>query len=115
MTSPSSLLNVRNRRGEASADRISGLFSLSPADASPLHYLHPRPQIEQLPPFTVFYHRIKERVAPAEQPFGVLVAHVDAALAHGSPKIVVPVGAVKRDACRVEECDPGDPDQLVGV
>ena len=35
--------------------------------------------------------------APAEQPFGILVAHIDAAVAHLHPEIVMPECPVKGD------------------
>ena len=32
---------------------------------------------------------------PAEKPFGIRRAHVDTAMAHGSAKVIMPVGAMK--------------------
>src|SRR5271157_6550772 len=48
------------------------------------------------------------RQVPAEEPLGFLGAHVDAAMAHGGPEIVVPVGSMEGVALVGEEAVPGD-------
>lgn len=53
--------------------------------------------------------------APAVEPFGVFIAHVDAAVTHWSPEIVMPVCAMKSYTGGMEEANPGDAGEFVCV
>ena len=52
---------------------------------------------------------------PAEQPFGILGAHVDTTMAHGHAEVLMPVGSVKSMALSGEEGSPGDAGELIIV
>src|SRR5512135_3283000 len=52
---------------------------------------------------------------PAEDLFGLVGAHIDAAVAHGGPEIVVPVSAVESLAVAGEERGPWHARQLIVV
>src|SRR5687768_4248180 len=52
---------------------------------------------------------------PAEEPAGLVCAHVDAATAHRHAEILMPVGTMKGMALRGEEEGPGNAGELVIV
>jgi hypothetical protein len=53
------------------------------------------------------------RHAPAEEPFGVLVTHVHAAVAHGETEIVMPIRTMEGMAFIREETAPGNASEHV--
>ena len=69
-----------------------------------------------VPSIAVLYWQIESRGHPAEKPLGVLVAHIDAAVAHGDAEVVVPECAMKGDSgLEDEEHGPGYAWQDIGV
>lgn len=57
----------------------------------------------------ILYRDLPNRSRPPEDPLGIIVAHIDAPMAHLHPKVFVPEFAMKGDTgLRDEKAGPGD-------
>ena len=62
-----------------------------------------------MPIAMVFIGGIVSWINPSEEPFSIIVFHVDAAMAHAVSKIIVPICAVKRNSSiKYEKSSPGN-------
>ena len=70
-------------------------------------YFHQRPVTLAVECLLVDFVKTGRGQRPAEEPLGLLDAHIDAAVAHRDAEVIVPVGAVEGMAFFGEETAPG--------